>query len=139
MVTTTELVSTASSAVEASTPHLRSRRTTSGRTCDDVATELCEMLTRVPDAVADAEALLDIAGADPLGEELEGGAAFIAAALFLGRRMITSNLDELAKLEESGDLRVDAVREVTAILDELSRRLREVVVGLRQAADDAAA
>lgn len=135
----TELASEACSAIETSTQHLQPRCTSHGRTAQDVAAELCDALTKVPDAIADAEALLDIATADGLGDELEDCAALIAGALFLGRRLIDSNLDELAELDEWPAQIGEAARQLAAILDLMSERLRDVVTETLEVADDTAA
>ena len=133
----TDLVAKASSDIQAGTKHLQSSCTSRGRTGEAVATELREALARVPGAIADAEALLDIAAVEALDEAMENAAAFTAAALFLGRRLIMSDLQALAELVEAEELPLDAGRQVAEVLDDLSRRLCDAVTSSR-AADSAA-
>ena len=135
----TDLVSKVSSDIEARTQHLQSSCTSCGRTGEDVVAELREALARVPDAITDAEALLDIAAVEALCEEMEAAAAFIAAALFLGRRLIISDLQALAELVESDELPLDVGRQVAEVLDDLSRRLRDELARSHEAAADSAA
>jgi hypothetical protein len=86
------------------------RRATGGRnrSCSDLADELASVADRCPDAVAEANALLDLAEVEQLTTEMYDLAAVTAAAMFLGRRLIETNARRITDLWPDFEERPDS-------------------------------
>lgn len=92
------------------------------RSCSDLADELASVADRCPDAVAEANALLDLAEVEQLTTEMYDLAAVTAAAMFLGRRLIETNARRITELRPDFEGLPDSL-DLAELLDELSRGL----------------
>jgi hypothetical protein len=101
--------------------------TPTGRSCAQLAAELSDAASRVPRAVTDACAFLDIAACEQLTCELQDVAALQAAVLFLGRRLINSNVAAILELHPTLRSQLTPTLHVGAILGALSQQLLETL------------
>jgi hypothetical protein len=80
---------------------------------------LASVADRCPDAVAEANALLDLAEVEQLTTEMYDLAAVTAAAMFLGRRLVETNARRITELRPDFEGLPESL-DLAELLDELS-------------------
>lgn len=98
------------------------------RSVAQLADELVGVAERCVDVMAEAVALLDIADAEALCDELCDRAALCAAALFLGRRCIESNTALIIESWPPAALMLADATTLAGLFDQLSVALLEMAI-----------